>query len=311
MRRSVGAVASGLGMFLVVFALALRFYIPGAAVKFPLSIHTVSTLTGTNMSYFNSTAVTEESGVTMHATNTTQGDVSAGNTDHAVYNTFAYLYDETNKNPVNYSTSTQAFDRRTGELLNCCGSAFGTDVKVHVSGQGLFFPFDTKKQTYQVFNSTLLKPVPARYVGTATVDGLQTYKFVSKVGPTQFGIEPVPGSLIGSNEADVLLGEYFQGTTSYWINPVTGVPVAVTQQQHVDLRDTTGAPKLVVLDGTLTTTPKTVQDNVDKVNENLGLLTLLKVSPLIAGIAGIILIIFGIVFTLTARREEYDEAEEY
>ncbi len=50
MRRLVRTVASGLGMFLVVLALLLRFYRTGAAVNFPLNTYTVSTLMGHNVS---------------------------------------------------------------------------------------------------------------------------------------------------------------------------------------------------------------------------------------------------------------------
>jgi len=305
MRRLVGTVASGLGMFLVVLALLLHFYTANAAVKFPLNTYTVSTLIGHDLSYFNTTKLTELSGVTMRATNTTVGDAAAGNTSRAVYNSFTYIYDETNRQTFQYSSSRMAFDRKTGLLLNCCGAAVGTDTHVHMSGLGPLFPLYTKAQNYEVFNTTLLKPVEARYSGKATIDGLQTYKFVISVPATKIGTQAVPGSLIGSKAATVPLGEYFQGTTTDWIDPTTGVPVAVTESQHVGLRDSTGAEKLVVLDGTLSTTPSTVRSAVNTVNKDVNLLNVATIIvPLIAGIVGLILLVVGIIIFMQSRRSE-------
>lgn len=310
MRRLVGTVASGLGMFLVVLALLLRFYVVGVVVKFPLSTYTITTLLGHNMSYFSTSKLTELSGVTMRVTNTTQGDASAGNSGRSVYNTFTYIYDVTNRQTFQYSTSRLAFDRKTGILINCCGAAVNGNTHVHMSGLGVLFPLGTKQQDYQVFNTTLNKPVTAKYTGQGTVDGLAVYKFVISVPPTKFGTEQVPGSLIGSSQPAVSLGEFYQGTITDSVNPATGVPVAVSQQQHISLRDSTGAEKLVVFDGTLTTTPATVAASVHTVKKNLTLLTLITTTvPLGAGILGILLLIGGIALVSVSREEEYDDEE--
>jgi Porin PorA len=312
MRRLVGTVASGLGMFLVVFALLLHFYVVGVAVKFPVNTFTISTLMGHDVSYFNTTKLTELSGVTMKVTNTTQGDAAAGNSARAVYNTFTYIYDETNNQTFQFSTSRMAFDRKTGELINCCGAAVGTNTKIHMTGLGVLFPLGTKPQNYQVFNTTLLKPATARYEGQTTVDGLSTYKFGTQVPPTNVGTQQVPGSLIGSTQPAVSLDEYYQATITDWVNPATGVPVAVNQNQHIGLRDSTGAEKLVVFAGDLSTTPATVRASVHTVNNNLGLLNLVETSgPLIGGLVGIILLIGGIVIVLTGRDDEIEEPAEY
>ncbi len=311
MRRLVGTVLSGLGMFLVVLALLLRFYVSSAAVKFPVNTHTVSTLIGHNVSYFSESKLTELSGVTMRVTNTTDGDAAAGTSARAVYDTFTYIYDVTNKQTFQYSTSRLAFDRKTGLLINCCGAAVGTDTHVHMKGLGVLFPLGTKQENYQVFNTTLLKPATARYSGQTSIDGLSTYKFVTQIPPTKIATQQVPGSLIGSKAASVSLGEYYQGTITDWVNPTTGVPIAVTEVQHVGLRDSSGTEKLVVLDGTLATTPSTVRSAVNTVNKDVNLLDVATVTvPLIGGILGIILLAIGLFLMLTTRREAVEETDE-
>jgi Porin PorA len=311
MRRTIGLVLSGLGAFLFVLALLLHFYVAGVAVKFPVNTYTITSLVGHDMSYFSTSKLTELSGVTMNATNTTEGDASAGTSSRAVYNTFTYVYDSTDKAVVQYSTSREAFDRKTGQLINCCGAALGTNTKVHFSGLGSLFPLGTKPQNYQVFNSTLMKPVTARYDVTTTTDGLPTYEFVIEVPATKVGTQSVPGSLIGSSQPTVKLGEYYQGVITEFVNPATGVPVAVNQDQHIALRDSTGAEKIVLFDGTLSTTPKSVQAAVNTVNHDLPLLDLVQTSgPLIGGIVGFLLLIVGLVIALPGLDERFDETEE-
>jgi len=52
---------------------------------------------------------------------------------------------------------------------------------VHLIGQGFVWPIGSQQQTYQYFDTTLLKPEPSVYSGTAVVDGLTTYKYVETV----------------------------------------------------------------------------------------------------------------------------------
>src|ERR1700693_6294252 len=147
MRRVAGLVASALGTFLIVVALFLRIYGPGQAIKFPLNENTISTLTADNVSYFSPSTLTEVTGVHMIDTTTVQGDVAAGDSSRAVWNEFTYLYDQTNLQVYQYSLQRLAFDRRSGTLINCCGTHIGSNSTVHVSGLGYVWPLSAQKKT--------------------------------------------------------------------------------------------------------------------------------------------------------------------
>src|SRR5580698_10041152 len=185
MRRVTGLILSALGTFLIVLALLTRFVVVGETVKFPLNENSITTLTASNASYFSPAKLAELTGVTMEDTLTVQGDNAAGSSSRAVWNEFSYVYDETNGQSVQYGTERLAFDRRTGELVNCCGAYIGTNTSVKMSGQGYVWPFGVQKKTYMIFDTTLLKPMPTTYQGTAVVDGITAYKFVENVQPTQ------------------------------------------------------------------------------------------------------------------------------
>jgi Porin PorA len=312
MRRVTGLVAVALGTFLIVLAALTRFYIAGQVVKFPLDENTVSTLTASNVSYFSTGLLQEITRVSMTDTSTTQGDVAAGSAHTAVWNNFTYLYDNTNQLTYSYSLRRLPFDRRSGELVNCCGAAID-GKKVHLSGLGYVWPLNAQKQTYQIFDSTLMKPEPANFEGTASVDGLTTYKYVENVTPIQFATQTLPGSLVGMpNQQTVQLGEYYTGTTTEWVDPITGAPVQVAMSQHLYLAGSSGNSVLNLLDGNFTTTPASVAAAVSTAKSYDAKISVISlVIPATGGLAGVIILIIGVILGRQRRGYEYvDEAEQ-
>jgi Porin PorA len=161
MRGVIGLVLAGLGAFLILGAILLPTWLVGQVVKFPLNEYETATLAASNASYFSVASLSEKTGVSMEATYTIKGDASKGSSSTAVWNEFSYVYDETNHQTVQEMTRTFAFDRRTGQLVNCCGASVNGVTTVRQTGLvGYVFPIGTQKQTYQVFDTTLKKTMP-------------------------------------------------------------------------------------------------------------------------------------------------------
>jgi hypothetical protein len=315
MRRVVWAVLTGLGVFFIVLALMLLFFVPGQAVKAPLNAYSVITLQGTNMSYFSATQLQELTGVTMRATDTTAGDVAAanaaGSSQIAVWKSFSALEDVTNHQPFQYSNEQLAFNRKTGVLVNCCGNFIGSDHNLHLSGQGYLWPFNTQKKNYEVFDTTTLKPVLFRYEGTASTDGVSTYRFVAQVPNQQIGTQTIPASLVGMSGNEVTLPEFFAGSMIYYVDPVTGAPLQENEDQRVTLQDSTGATRLVLLAGDLVSTPASIQGSVSTDKHYLNELNVLKViGPISAIVLGIILLVVGLVLSRSKAEDGSVEQEE-
>jgi len=315
MRRVAGLVLSALGAFLIVLALLTRFVVVGEAVKFPLNEKSISTLTASNASYFSPSKLRELTGVTLQDTVTVEGDNASGNTSRAVWNEFSYVYDKTNRLTYDYSTMRLAFDRRTGELINCCGAAIGTNSSVHMSGQGFVWPIGAQQQTYQYFDTTLLKPEPSLYSGTAVVDGMTTYKYTETVLGDKSGTQTLPGSLVNDPTAQsVTLNEYDQATTTFYVDPTSGAPVKEVSDEHLYLQNG-GAEVLDLLKANFQSTPSTIAAAVSNAKSKDGEIELVTVIlPVVFGLVGLILLVMGIILTMSVREEpEYDDgyADEY
>ena len=305
MRRRVGLVLAGLGTCLIVFAVLMPTWVSSRVLKFPLNEYATATLTASNASYFSPAKLTEVTGVNMEATYTIKGNAAAGSSSTAVWNQFIYVYDQTNKQPVQTTTRTMAFDRRTAQLINCCGANVNGDSSVEQSGiVGYVFPIGTQQQTYDVFDTNLNKPMPFDFSGTDTVDGIQAYRFVEVVSPTQNGTQVVPGSLVNMTQASVVLPQYYEMRLTYWIDPDTGALLNATEHETLTLRNPQGVPALLLFDANLAMTPASVNGLVALDNSQRSKMSLVTtILPLVTGIVGVIVLIVGI---LLARRPRED-----
>jgi Porin PorA len=311
MRRRTGIVLSALGAFLLVFALLIRFVVAPSVVKFPLNEDSVSTVDAQDANYFSVSKLSELTGVTLQETVTVQGDSAAGNSSRAVWNEFSYLRDETNNLTVDYFKESLAFNRKTAELYNCCGSSVGTS-SAHLSGLGFVWPLGAQKKTYSYFNTTLLKAEPVVYAGTAVIDGLATYKYVQKIAPTKSGSETLPGSLVGLNTSkNVTLPEYYQGTSTFYVAPTVGAPVLENIDEHLYLVDSSGTEVLNLMDGDFITTAASVSSAVSAANSRDTEVELVRVIlPVVIGLVGLVLLLVGLVLGWPARRRGDESYED-
>ncbi len=306
MRRAIGLTLAGLGACLIVFAMLLPTYVSRAVVKFPLNEYQTVTLTGTGGSYFSPTRLAEVTGVTMEAVYTIKGDAAEGSSSTAVWDEFSYTYDLTSKTPFQYMARTLAFDRRTAQLVDCCGASVNGNTAISQDGvAGIVFPIGTRKQTYEVFDSTLLRPEPFTYSGSTTIGGIGAYVFTENVPSTRFTTQTLPGSLAGMSQPSVTLPEYDRSRLVYDVDPETGALLDVRADQQLTLvNPATGAPALVLYDGDLTTTPASVTAAVQLDRSMRGTLTLIgTILPLATGMAGAVVLAAGVLLWRKPRED--------
>lgn len=308
-RRLAGLVIAGLGGFLIIAAVLFPTYVVSQVVKFPLNEYETATLTGTNVQYFNAKLLTEEAGVTERATYTIKGVAKNGDSSTACWDEFEYAYDVTNGQEQAASTRRAAFDRKTAQLVNACGANVDGHVVKQSGIVGWVFPFGTQKKTYQVFDETLLRPEPFVFSGTDTTDGVQTYKYVENISPTQATTLTVPGYFVGSSAASVKAPEMYQTHVIYWVDPVTGALVNVNNFEELTVRNPiTGVTGTVLYKGDLTMVPQSIQTvvNLDKSGRN-ELFLLKTLLPIVFGVVGAIAVVVGI---LLGRRGRGDADTE-
>ncbi|GAA3383433.1 porin PorA family protein [Cryptosporangium minutisporangium] len=129
-----------------------------------------------------------------------------------------------------------SIDRRTGETTNCCDDRIGTSLKESesrpVQRQGYFaWPFDVQKRDYPFWDGTIGRTWPMAYVREERRDGFDTYVFEAKVPRQKTGVAQLPGALFGRPEPVVQAESWYTRTTTSWIEPSTGAPIASRDQR--------------------------------------------------------------------------------
>lgn len=318
MKRGIGVVLVGIGVFLIAIAALLRFTVVPSVAKAPLSpgqgnsdngvVQTDQS--GVAAKLFDPATLKERTDVPLKAIRFTRGDVPASQTDEAkaddlaVYDTFQRVEDNAGV-VVQADTSRFAFNRVTSELSNCCGANID-GANVEMSGvMPLKFPMFTQATTYPYFDTSLNRGVDAVYQGTEDVEGLTTYKFLVSVPPTQTGTIEVPGDLVGSPDPSFVAPRFYANDLTLWVEPTTGAIVKGTSKQLQTLRGPDGADHVTIIDAVISSDPAEVTSGVDYAKTQAALISLLQTTvPLIGLILGLILLVVGILLVATGAKNK-------
>ena len=305
MRRTVGLVLLALGVAFLVLAPLLRFYaLPNLATA-PLDQDSQTVSVAENATFLDIGALEQRTGQTLTATRRVRGDVAAGGDNTAVYDVFLRV-DDAQGNLVTATLDRVAFDRRTSLAVHCCGEALNGEPTRH-EGIEYKFGFGVEKKTYQYFDTTLAKATDMKYASSEKIEGLNTYKFVQRIEPTQIAELEVPGNLIGRTETTVPVQRFYSNTRTVWVEPKTGAIVKGQEEQFSTLRDDSGTDKLTVTEANLVFTPATIKEQAKTAKDGARSITLLgTIGPIALVLLGLVLAGLGLAMALSGRPEDSD-----
>ncbi|MFJ8672664.1 DUF3068 domain-containing protein [Streptomyces sp. NPDC093589] len=190
----------GLGVFLLVLAPMLAWYVTPRAKVIPVDVDVTTVFTGTG-SYFDTEALRTRDRQKITVTRHVLGDVAAsGKSGRAAVWDVSTTVDTPKtlalKDPrkaFQWTTGRWVADRRSNTPVHCCEEA-----PTRYDGDAyLKFPFDVQRRTYRWWDDTLGAAVPLRFAGTRKIQGYEGYRFTGTVEATRTGSRQVPGRLVG------------------------------------------------------------------------------------------------------------------
>jgi hypothetical protein len=191
--------------------------------------------------------------------------------------------------------------------VNCCGEYYetveGEQTPVRHRGLIFKFPFDTQKQPYLWWDTTLLEAVPVEYDGVQDVAGLNTYRFVQTIEPSVVGTAEVPPELVGASGTEpVTADRVYSNERTLWVEPHTGVVIDRAEEQLSTLRYE-GRDVVTTTAVDTSYSDETVASRIDEYGPLASQLNLVRnIVPLVGLAAGLVLLVVGLALTLTARR---------
>lgn len=307
MRRFLGPTLVGLGVFLLVGGVLLRFYAYPRLAVAPVDQNSVTKLTAKGAEIFDTTALKPLT-TDLAVQNRTVGDVKASNDQGDDVRVWVGTTSIRSSDGTVRTRSTErtAFDATSAEAVNCCGNfeedTDGQRDPVKRSGLVFKFPFQTEKKTYQVWDGTAGKATPATFVKETKIDGLKVYQFQQTIDRVKVGTREVPASLVGGSGTGNVEGDNMYALDKQiYVEPVTGA--IVDQHQHTTSTVAIdGQDELTVTDANLAYTKATVAGNVDNYSSKSSQLKLVHGLPLLMVVIGLLSIVFGVL--LARRRSE-------
>jgi hypothetical protein len=262
----------------------------------------------------------------LQSVRTVVGDVEASKAaseeldrEIAIWETYSYTNplndpDYSEERPLSGRIDRVAFDRHTGEAVDCCDTTTQTGmdengdprppVEVVFEGQYFKLPFNTQKQDYLFWDGTLQDATPLVYEEEEEVEGLTTYRFKQTIEPTDVDRQAssgerdytaVPGSLIDMpGRSQVRTDRMYSNTRTLWIEPETGVIVKAEEDQLTTL-DVDGEPVATITDVVISYDDETVAANADTYSSLATQLGLIRwIVPLVGLLLGLLLIGLGV-----------------
>jgi hypothetical protein len=327
----------GIGVFLLVLAPLLRFFVYPKVAKLPLDPYNISELTGTGATYLDQSNGKTVTGADITAWNETRGDVASGNKTRMVWEgqTTVVASDGQSLPTVNakgevvglvtpIGRTRVPMDRKTAAAIACCGE----EPTGHDGSLTFNFPMGTERKTYRYWDDTALKPAPVQFVRSTNLGGLKVYEFLGTTPLTKVRSLDVPGSVVNRPQQSVPVDQYYENLERrLWVEPTSGAIVKAVTYPSVTLRDQTTAEKLATvfevrlemvekIPDAVRSQAKANKDNpklADALSGSFDLrkraqdgaaqLRLVKTTlPLIALILGLVLVVVAVLLLLSNRR---------
>ncbi|KOG65333.1 hypothetical protein ADK76_06575 [Streptomyces griseoflavus] len=299
----------GLGVFLLVLAPMLAWYVAPRAQRTPVDVDVTTVFTGTG-SYFDTESLRTRNKQKITITRHVLGDVAESErSGRAVWDvsttvdTPVTLELRDPRKAFQWTVERWVTDRRTNAPVHCCQEA-----PTRFEGEAyLKFPFDVQRRTYRWWDNTLGAAVPLRFAGTQRVRGYEGYRFTGTVEPTRTGSRQVPGRLVGRPAQGQVQAEewYANRRIELVVDRRTGRIINASISPHKTLRAPgaqTDAVPLLRGDG-LEFTPATQRRQVALADaDSTKLERVGETAPVVAAVAGGGLTLFGVVLVVRGRR---------
>ncbi|WP_419994660.1 DUF3068 domain-containing protein [Streptomyces boninensis] len=323
MRRSTSPWALallGLGVFLLVLAPVLAFYVQPRVKLVPIDIDQATHYTGKGK-YFDQDTQKVRDNQTLTITRRVLADVhDSEKSGHAVLDASTTVDNPKTlplKDPrkaFQWTLERWVIDRDTNLPVHCCGEKTGGSADEIQGEAGLKFPFDVEKRTYQWWDNTLQDTVPLKYSGKKKIQGYTGLSFKGKVTEAvKTGTRQVPGAIVGMpDRSQVFADEYYSNSGIELVaDQRTGRILYAKISPRKTLRQPGGnSDKVVLLESKtgIDFTDATQRDQVDQAKTESGQLKAVSTTiPLVGGPLGLLLTALGVALVVRGRQGPDEE----
>jgi len=296
-QRLRGVLVLAAGAFLITLAALVRFYVYPSGLVLPAEQVRITKLTTESGSYFDAATLRTHRDVPLETAVARYGDTVRSTPDVAVWTEFVSLTTRDGQR-VDYHERRAAFDRRTGQAVNCCENY--VDENGNPAPRGLVFrwPFGARPIAYQVYDPLVRRPVAARFEGIETLYGVRVNRYAQRLVNerlVQRAME-LPGTVLGLGGRETFpVNAYLEGTRTFWVEPESGMVIGFRENLVKTLRTADGGGRLVALAADMRTSTGDERWNAGEAQQFLRRAALVdRVIPLSCAVLGALLLVVGL-----------------
>ncbi|TDQ52001.1 DUF3068 domain-containing protein [Actinorugispora endophytica] len=294
-RRGLAAVA--VGAFCCTLALLAHFYVHPRLAMLPAEARQVWTLEDPEATYLDTARwrTREDAEVTQRTELVARP--MPGNEDWAVW---SITVDTASRlGLIDHHDRKVVVDRATAEAVNCCGEHVDGDFAVRQAGLVALWPPGAEGAEFPFYVPDMRSAPVMRLRGEDRVGGITARRYEQSVPATQVpgSAREVPAAEMGLDRpGTVRATRWVELARTYWVEPVSGQVVNITEERRETLRTAEGDGGRLVLDADLAMRPEHVQANIQRAGDRARLLDLVRVGlPLVLGTVGAVLLLAGAV----------------
>ncbi|MBR8743795.1 DUF3068 domain-containing protein [Nocardiopsis sp. MG754419] len=241
-----GTVLVAVGAFLVTVALLLPLYVHDRVALMPGEVTHHLRMNAPGAAYLDAATWTRREGVELTRTTRVEG------TSHgAEWSAWEMTVDTTDADRVIDHWSRRVIvDRATGRAVNCCGEHVDGDRAVRQAGLVLQWPAGAPEGDHSFYDAEVRAAPAVTFDEDDEIGGLAVRRYVQELPATQVpeSSRDVPADLFGDEGGTVPATLWLAYERTFWVEPVTGRVVHMTEDRTETLRPQDGSEEVALLE---------------------------------------------------------------
>ena len=304
-----GTLLVALGAFLVTLSLLLPLYVHERVALMQGEVSHHLRMDAPGASYLDSATWAVREGVELERSTRIEG------TPHgAEWSAWEMTVDTTvSERVIDHWSRRVIVHRETGRAVNCCGEHVNGDRAVRQAGLVLEWPPGVPEGDHAFYDAEVRSAPTVVFEADDEIGGLAVRRYTQEIPSTQVpeSTRDVPAALFTTGaQGTVSVNRWLALERTFWVEPVTGRVVHMTEDRSETLRPQNGPGEVALLEGEFALSEGQVASLTERARVRSLLLRGLDVwVPWTLGPLGAVAILFGLVQAWRSRSGDETPAD--
>ncbi|WP_017604670.1 DUF3068 domain-containing protein [Nocardiopsis alkaliphila] len=299
-----GTLLVALGAFLLTSALLLPLYVHDRVALMPGEVSHHLRMEAPGAGFLDTATWTYQENVELERTTRIRGSSHGADWSAWEMTVDTSVFDHV----IDHWSRRVIVDRETGRAVNCCGEHVNGDRAVRQAGLVLQWPAGAPEADHSFYDAEVRAAPAVVFEEDDQIGGLSVRRYTQEVVSTQVpeSSRDVPSALFTSGaEGTVSANRWLTFERTFWVEPITGRLVHMTEDRSETLRPQNGSGEVTLLEGEFALAENQTSSLAEQARVQALLLRGLDVwAPWTLGPLGVVAILAGLSQAWRSRDED-------